>query len=118
MKASPQHIANTRARVFSCLERLAFDPDRIPQLDEVSRKVEAISGFGSSLSPDSSNRAFSSNHWPASLSSTQYILPSLTLLYTPGYRRRRMNHRARGDTREHAFRRAQSTIWRSCQPHY
>ena len=41
----PAHRAHACAEYLDCLDRLAFDPDRIPQLDEVSQKVEAISGF-------------------------------------------------------------------------
>src|ERR671938_2149746 len=41
----PAHREHACAEYLECLERLDFDPDRIPQLDEVSRKVEAISGF-------------------------------------------------------------------------
>src|ERR1044071_10104957 len=41
----PAHREHACAEYLACLERLEFDPDRIPQLDEVSRKVEAISGF-------------------------------------------------------------------------
>ncbi|HEU4794112.1 MAG TPA: hypothetical protein VFT02_00690, partial [Pyrinomonadaceae bacterium] len=41
----PAHREHACAEYLDCLERLNFDTDRIPQLDEVSRKVEAISGF-------------------------------------------------------------------------
>ena len=41
----PAHREHACAEYLECLERLEFDTDRIPQLDEVSRKVEAISGF-------------------------------------------------------------------------
>src|ERR1043165_8414163 len=41
----PAHRAHACAEYLDCLERVDFDDDRIPQLDEVSRKVEAISGF-------------------------------------------------------------------------
>ena len=41
----PAHREHACAEYLECLERLTFDPDRIPQLDEVSQKVEAISGF-------------------------------------------------------------------------
>src|SRR4026207_2319208 len=41
----PAHREHACAEYLQCLERLAFDIDRIPQLDEVSQKVEAISGF-------------------------------------------------------------------------
>src|SRR5918911_911248 len=38
----PAHRAHACAEYLDCLEKLDFDTDRIPQLDEVSRKVEAI----------------------------------------------------------------------------
>jgi len=41
----PAHREHACAEYLECIDRLAFDPDRIPQLDEVSQKVEAISGF-------------------------------------------------------------------------
>src|SRR6201988_5458466 len=41
----PAHREHACAEYLDCLDRLNFDSDRIPQLDEVSRKVEAISGF-------------------------------------------------------------------------
>ena len=41
----PAHREHACAEYLGCLERLDFDADRIPQLDEVSQKVEAISGF-------------------------------------------------------------------------
>ena len=41
----PAHREHACAEYLECLERLDFDSDRIPQLDEVSQKVEALSGF-------------------------------------------------------------------------
>ena len=41
----PAHREHACAEYLDCLDQLAFDTDRIPQLDEVSQKVEAISGF-------------------------------------------------------------------------
>src|ERR1044071_8148403 len=41
----PAHREHACAEYLDCIDRLAFDTDRIPQLEEVSRKVEAISGF-------------------------------------------------------------------------
>ena len=41
----PAHREHACDEYLKCLERLDFDSDRIPQLREVSEKVEAISGF-------------------------------------------------------------------------
>jgi phenylalanine-4-hydroxylase len=62
---------------------LAFDTDRIPQLDEVSQKVEAISGFGSSRRGLVEPRVFLESLARGVFLSTQYIRHHSTPLYTP-----------------------------------
>src|ERR1044072_6452067 len=41
----PAHREHACAEYLDSLEKLSFDTNRIPQLDEVSRKVEDRSGF-------------------------------------------------------------------------
>ena len=41
----PAHRAHACAEYQASVQRLAFAPDRIPQLREVNEKVQAISGF-------------------------------------------------------------------------
>src|SRR2546426_12109904 len=41
----PAHQKHACAEYLSSLERLSFDPGRIPQLREVNEKVQEISGF-------------------------------------------------------------------------
>jgi phenylalanine-4-hydroxylase len=80
----PAHREHACAEYLACLERLAFDPDRIPQLDEVSRKVEAISGFR--LEPVAGlvePRVFLESLARGVFLSTQYIRHHSTPLYTP-----------------------------------
>lgn len=80
----PAHRAHACAEYLDCLERLAFDTDRIPQLDEVSRKVEAISGFR--LEPVAGlvePRVFLESLARGVFLSTQYIRHHSTPLYTP-----------------------------------
>jgi phenylalanine-4-hydroxylase len=80
----PAHREHACAEYLDCVDRLAFDPDRIPQLDEVSRKVEAISGFR--LEPVAGlvePRVFLESLARGVFLSTQYIRHHSTPLYTP-----------------------------------
>ena len=80
----PAHREHACAEYLDCVERLAFDADRIPQLDEVSRKVEAISGFR--LEPVAGlvePRVFLESLARGVFLSTQYIRHHSTPLYTP-----------------------------------
>jgi len=80
----PAHREHACAEYLDCLDRLAFDKDRIPQLDEVSRKVEAISGFR--LEPVAGlvePRIFLESLARGVFLSTQYIRHHSTPLYTP-----------------------------------
>jgi len=80
----PAHREHACAEYIECLERLNFDSDRIPQLDEVSRKVEAISGFR--LEPVAGlvePRVFLESLAKGVFLSTQYIRHHSTPLYTP-----------------------------------
>ena len=80
----PAHHEHACAEYLACLDRLAFDPNRIPQLDEVSRKVEAISGF--KLEPVAGlvePRVFLESLARGVFLSTQYIRHHSTPLYTP-----------------------------------
>ena len=80
----PAHREHACAEYLDCLERLNFDTDRIPQLDEVSRKVEAISGFR--LEPVAGlvePRIFLESLARGVFLCTQYIRHHSTPLYTP-----------------------------------
>ena len=80
----PAHREHACAEYRQCLELLAFDADRIPQLDEVSQKVEAISGFR--LEPVAGlvePRVFLESLARGVFLSTQYIRHHSTPLYTP-----------------------------------
>ncbi len=80
----PAHREHACAEYLDCLDRLALDSDRIPQLDEVSRKVEAISGFR--LEPVAGlvePRVFLESLARGVFLSTQYIRHHSTPLYTP-----------------------------------
>ncbi|HYV83232.1 MAG TPA: phenylalanine 4-monooxygenase [Pyrinomonadaceae bacterium] len=80
----PAHREHACAEYLACINRLAFDADRIPQLDEVSRKVEAISGFR--LEPVAGlvePRVFLESLARGVFLSTQYIRHHSTPLYTP-----------------------------------
>ena len=80
----PAHREHACAEYLECLERLDFDTDHIPQLDEVSQKVEAISGFR--LEPVAGlvePRVFLESLAQGVFLSTQYIRHHSTPLYTP-----------------------------------
>ena len=80
----PAHREHACAEYLECLKRLDFDSQHIPQLDEVSRKVEAISGFR--LEPVAGlvePRVFLESLARGVFLSTQYIRHHSTPLYTP-----------------------------------
>jgi phenylalanine-4-hydroxylase len=80
----PAHRAHACAEYLDCLDKLNFDTDRIPQLDEVSRKVEALSGFR--LEPVAGlvePRIFLESLARGVFLCTQYIRHHSTPLYTP-----------------------------------
>ncbi len=80
----PAHREHACAEYLYCLDRLDFDSDRIPQLDEVSTKVEAISGFR--LEPVAGlvePRVFLESLANGVFLCTQYIRHHSTPLYTP-----------------------------------
>lgn len=80
----PAHREHACAEYLGCVEKLNFDTDRIPQLDEVSRKVEALSGFR--LEPVAGlvePRIFLESLARGVFLSTQYIRHHSTPLYTP-----------------------------------
>lgn len=80
----PAHRAHACAEYLDCLDKLNFDTDRIPQLDEVSRKVEALSGF--QLEPVAGlvePRIFLESLARGVFLCTQYIRHHSTPLYTP-----------------------------------
>ncbi len=80
----PAHEKHACREYLNCLRRLAFDSSRIPQLDEVSRKVEALSGFR--LEPVAGlvePRVFLESLANGVFLCTQYIRHHSTPLYTP-----------------------------------
>jgi phenylalanine-4-hydroxylase len=80
----PAHREHACAEYLDCLDRLDFDPDRIPQLSEVSQRVEAISGFR--LEPVAGlvePRIFLESLANGVFLCTQYIRHHSTPLYTP-----------------------------------
>ena len=80
----PAHQKHACAEYLESLERLAFPEDRIPQLREVSRKVQSISGFR--LEPVAGlvqPRVFLENLANGVFLCTQYIRHESTPLYTP-----------------------------------
>jgi phenylalanine-4-hydroxylase len=80
----PAHREHACAEYLDCLDRLDFDTDRIPQLNEVTRKVEAISGFR--LEPVAGlvePRIFLESLANGVFLCTQYIRHHSTPLYTP-----------------------------------
>lgn len=80
----PAHREHACAEYLSCLEQLDFDTDRIPQLGEVSQKVDALSGFR--LEPVAGlvePRVFLESLAAGVFLCTQYIRHHSTPLYTP-----------------------------------
>jgi phenylalanine-4-hydroxylase len=80
----PAHHRHACSEYLRCLDKLDFDKDRIPQLDEVSKKVEAISGFR--LEPVAGlvePRVFLESLANGVFLCTQYIRHHSTPLYTP-----------------------------------
>lgn len=80
----PAHREHACSEYLACLDRLNFNTDRIPQLSEVSRKVEALSGFR--LEPVAGlvePRIFLESLANGVFLSTQYIRHHSTPLYTP-----------------------------------
>jgi phenylalanine-4-hydroxylase len=78
------HREHACAEYLACLDQLDFDTDRIPQLSEVSQKVEAISGFR--LEPVAGlvePRVFLESLANGVFLCTQYIRHHSTPLYTP-----------------------------------
>jgi len=80
----PAHRAHACAEYREAVKRLAFAPDRIPQLREVNEKVQAISGFR--LEPVAGlvePRVFLESLASGTFLCTQYIRHHSTPLYTP-----------------------------------
>jgi phenylalanine-4-hydroxylase len=80
----PAHREHACAEYLACLDQLDFDTERIPQLGDVSRKVEAISGFR--LEPVAGlvePRVFLESLANGVFLCTQYIRHHSTPLYTP-----------------------------------
>ena len=80
----PAHHAHACAEYKAAVRRLAFAPDRIPQLREVNEKVQAISGFR--LEPVAGlvePRVFLESLASGTFLCTQYIRHHSTPLYTP-----------------------------------
>jgi phenylalanine-4-hydroxylase len=80
----PAHQRHACGEYLECVRRLDFDTDRIPQLAEVSKKVEAISGFR--LEPVAGlvePRVFLESLANGVFLCTQYIRHHSTPLYTP-----------------------------------
>jgi phenylalanine-4-hydroxylase len=80
----PAHQRHACAEYLECVRRLDFATDRIPQLGEVSKKVESISGFR--LEPVAGlvePRVFLESLANGVFLCTQYIRHHSTPLYTP-----------------------------------
>jgi phenylalanine-4-hydroxylase len=80
----PAHEKHACAEYRDCLKKLSFAPDRIPQLREVNKKIQAISGFR--LEPVAGlvqPRVFLENLADGVFLCTQYIRHHSTPLYTP-----------------------------------
>jgi phenylalanine-4-hydroxylase len=81
---APAHEAHACAEYLACVERLGLPRDRIPQLREVTEKVEALCGFR--LEPVAglvAPRVFLESLANGVFLSTQYIRHHSTPLYTP-----------------------------------
>jgi len=81
---APAHQQHACGEYLDCLQRLDLDTSRIPQLAEVSRKVEALSGFR--LEPVAGlvqPRVFLESLANGVFLCTQYIRHHSTPLYTP-----------------------------------
>ncbi|HZH31345.1 MAG TPA: phenylalanine 4-monooxygenase [Pyrinomonadaceae bacterium] len=80
----PAHERHACAEYLGCVRRLDLPQTHIPQMSEVSRRVEAVSGFR--LEPVAglvSPRAFLESLADGVFLSTQYIRHHSTPLYTP-----------------------------------
>jgi len=80
----PEHRRHACADYLACMEKLDLPNDRIPQLSEVSAKVESLSGFR--LEPVAglvSPRVFLESLADGVFLCTQYIRHHSTPLYTP-----------------------------------
>src|SRR5437763_6246568 len=80
----PAHQTHACAEYLECVRRLALPKDRIPQMREVTAKVEAISGF--KLEPVAGlvePRVFLESLAGGVFLSSQYIRHHSTPLYTP-----------------------------------
>lgn len=80
----PAHQAHACAEYLACVKQLAFPPDRIPQLGEVNKRIQAISGFrlepvAGLVEPGIFLEALASGTFLC----TQYIRHHSTPLYTP-----------------------------------
>jgi len=81
---APAHEEHACAEYLACVERLGLPRDRIPQLREVTEKVEALCGFR--LEPVAGlvePRVFLESLANGVFLSTQYIRHHSTPLYTP-----------------------------------
>lgn len=81
---APAHRSHACAQYLECLRRIELPTDRIPQLREVSEKVEALSGFR--LEPVAGlvePRVFLESLADGVFLSTQYIRHHSAPLYTP-----------------------------------
>src|SRR6185503_8938231 len=80
----PTHQSYACQEYLTCVQQLGFSPDRIPQLSEINRKVEALSGFR--LEPVAGlvePRVFLESLASGTFLCTQYIRHHSTPLYTP-----------------------------------
>lgn len=80
----PAHEAHACAEYLGCVRRLSLPKDRIPQMSEVSERIETISGFR--LEPVAGlvePRVFLESLANGVFLSTQYIRHHSTPLYTP-----------------------------------